>query len=439
MVQALSSSVVPRLALVTGGLNLGGSTTFLCNLGGELVRRGVPAEVISFEANNPLAADFKRLGIPVFSQDDRHAIFEDRMRAILNELKRFSPTAVVSCLGETSFEVLRYVPTGVFRVGVIQSHDPGPYNRLWPYARYLDMAAGVSRLIVRTLESFPDWGRMPVAYLPYGVPMPEGTALPRRDPNAPLRILYLGRLTQPQKRVRLFPEILERLKASGIPFHWTVAGEGDEAGFLQAAMRTESPQQTVSFPGKVLYGDLPGLLAAHDIFLLASDSEGLPLSLLEAMGCGLVPVVSDLASGIAEVVDDTSGKRIAPENTAGYADAIIGLHQHRDELKRLSQDAQSKVRREFSLSAMADRWLAALPPARTSDVTWPDNWSILAPLGMERQFRFSPPARILRRWLIKFGKRGPKPLIPFETPSRPLRSPIETPSSHQARITPSPR
>jgi glycosyltransferase involved in cell wall biosynthesis len=402
MVQALSPSLPLRVALVTGGLKLGGSTTFLCNLGGELVRRGVPVEVFSFEKENPLASDFKRLEVPVFTEDDRHVIFEDRMWTILQELRRFRPTAVVSCLGAISFEVLRYLPAGVFRAGMIQSHDPGPYARLQPYPPHLDLVVGVSRRIAETLQSSPVWAGVRVECVLLGVPMPSSNESPRLNPSAPLRILYLGRLIQEQKRVRLFPEILERLKASGIPFHWTVAGDGPEAAFLRSALRTSSPQQSVSFPGKILYGDLPQLLGAHDVFLLASDYEGLPLSLLEAMGYGLVPVVSDLPSGIGEIVEETTGKRVSPDNTPGYADAIIWLHGHREALQSLAQNAQERVRREFSVGAMADRWLAALPPAPKSDVVWPDRWSIRAPLGSERQLRFSPAARILRRWLIKF-------------------------------------
>ena len=389
------------MALVTGGLNLGGATTFLCNLGGELARRGIPAEVLSFEKENPLAADFKRLNVPVFWQDDRHVIFEDRIRAVLQELRRFRPTVVVSCLGGISFEVLRYLPTGLFRVGVVQSHDPGVYAMVRRYAAYLDLMAGVSKVVEETIESMPEFGHMPVQYLPYGVPMPEKTGPSSSDSGAPLRILYLGRLDQEQKRVRLFPQILEQLKSSGIPFHWTIAGEGPEKNFLQSALQSSPPKQTVSFPGAILYGDVPQLLAAHNVFLLASDYEGLPLSLLEAMGYGLVPVVSDLASGIREVVDETSGKRVAQDNLPAYAEAIIWLHEHRDEMSRLSQNARARVRREFSVGAMTDRWLEALPPPPKSSVNWPDCGSISAPLTSRRKLRFSLPGRILRRWVTK--------------------------------------
>ena len=46
-----------RVALVTGVLDLGGTTTFLCNLAGELLRRNLKAAVLSLEQDNPLAGD----------------------------------------------------------------------------------------------------------------------------------------------------------------------------------------------------------------------------------------------------------------------------------------------------------------------------------------------------------------------------------------------
>jgi hypothetical protein len=145
-------------------------------------------------------------------------------------------------------------------------------------------------------------------------------------------------------------------------------------------------------------------LSEHDVFLLVSDYEGLPLTLLEAMGCGLVPVVSDLPSGIRELVDQDTGKRVAPDNLAGYAEAILWLHQHRQEKQQLSANARERVRRDFSVAAMTDRWLAALPPPPASEIRWPDRWQPKPILAAPNPWRFSPPARVLRRlWLKCFG------------------------------------
>jgi glycosyltransferase involved in cell wall biosynthesis len=172
-------------------------------------------------------------------------------------------------------------------------------------------------------------------------------------------------------------------------------------------MRGRGPEQTVSFIGTVTYADVPRLLSEHDVFLLASDYEGLPLGLLEAMGAGLVPVVSDLPSGIRELVDETTGKRVAPDNLRGYAEAIVWLQEHRSDLRRFSENAHRKVRDEYSIAAMAARWLEAFPKKGNAAIRWPEHWSIKSPLPMKHHVRFSGPGRFLRRLVVRMRRTRP--------------------------------
>ena len=390
-----------RVAAASSTLRLGGSITFLCNLTGELVRRGVPAHVWSFaDARDSLAADFSLRQVPVQFIGFERLIFEDYIATALRSLAQWRPTIYLANLGPDSFELLRYLPPGVFRVGMVQSDDPVWYAMLRHYHAHLDLVAAVSQRIKAKVEAMPEFARTKVAYLPYGVPMPEQANLVRAA-SEPLRILYFGRVEQEQKRVRLFPAIFRQLQESGIPFHWTIAGDGPERPALEAALRSSRPDQTVTFTGTVGYQQVPGILAAHDVFLLASDYEGLPLSLLEAMGHGLVPVVSDLPSGIREVVDAGSGRLVDPAVTPGYAREIVWLHEHRAEMTALAAHAREKVWREFSVRAMTDRWLATLPAPDPAAIVWPQRWSIRAPLAAKASPRFWPVARVVRRLLKK--------------------------------------
>jgi glycosyltransferase involved in cell wall biosynthesis len=391
-----------RIALVTASAGLGGSTTFLCNLAGELVRRSIPTQVLSFEQDNPLASDFERLGVPILCLDDRRMIFEDRMKIILQNLKQFQPGMVLANLGAVSFEVLRYLPSGVFRIGIAQSDDPLVYEMIGHYAGHLDLLAVVSETMRRKAAAMPEFAGVPVRCLSYGVPMYEDTELPARDFTKPLRIIYHGRLGREQKRTHLFPEILRHLKTAGIPFHWTIAGDGGGRGFLEANMKTTTPRQTVSIIGPVPYSEVPALLKQHDICLLASDYEGFGLGVAEAMGCGLVPVVSDLPAGIPEMVDATTGILVQVNDVAGYARAIVHLHEHRDELAAKSAAARARVKTKFSVAAMADRWLAVLPQNSPAISRWPDDWKIQPPLAVRHPVYYSPPVRVLRRLAKKF-------------------------------------
>ena len=159
--------------------------------------------------------------------------------------------------------------------------------------------------------------------------------------------------------------------------------------------------QTVSFPGQISYTHALEILRVHDVCLLTSDYEGFGLSVAEAMGCGLVPVVSDLPAGIPEMVDHTTGILVPLDDVAGYARGILHLHEHRDELAAKSVAARARVQNKFSVAAMTDRWLAVFLPPPTPPSVWPQHWKISAPLTAMNPFHFSMTMRLLRRMMKK--------------------------------------
>jgi len=401
----MPTSPVHRIALV-GSLPFGGSTIFACNLAGELARRGVPTLVVSPDRANGFARDFAEAGVQVALHDDRRFIYEDRMASMLTVLAEFEATVVIGCLGGPSYDVLRYVPQGVYRVALIQTDNPVFYGAVGPYVRHLDLLVGVSRTIKARLDSMAEFQNVRKLTLMYGVKTPKRVEA-RGRVGGPLRILYLGRITIPQKRVNLFPQILARLVEAKIPFEWTIVGEGDYRAELERTMRSASANQRVTFRGALSNSEVPALLEQQDIFLLASDFEGLPLSLLEAMAHGVAPVISDLESGIPEVVDARTGILVAVDDIEGYSRGIIRLHTHRDELAAKSVAAHERVKEEFSIEAMTERWLEALPAQPGPIGPWPKTWRVEGPLGAKSPFYFSRPVRALRRMLIKLrNNRG---------------------------------
>lgn len=396
-----TSGKLPRLAFVSE-LEFGGATTFLCNLTGELVRRGVPVLVVSPKGGNAFASDFQTAGVKVVLQGGR-LIFEDRMHAVLQTLAKFRPTAVVGCLGGESYEALRYVPPGIRRIAIIQGDQTITYDAAIPYAGYLDAIVGISTKITERLAKMEAFRAVTKCCLLHGVPIPADFE-PRGRGSQLLRILYLGRITDGGKRVFLFPKILADLKNAGIPFQWTIAGDGDQRAQLERLMASDEPGRQVIFTGPLPNARVPDLLEKHDVFLLASDSEGLPISLLEAMAHGVVPVVTDLESGIRDVVNTGNGMLVPVDDVEGYARAMIQLHEHRNELAAKSAAARARVQTEFSVAAMADRWLAAFPTTTAPVSEWHRHWDITAPLTERRKFLFFKPIRVLRRLVKKIQR-----------------------------------
>jgi colanic acid/amylovoran biosynthesis glycosyltransferase len=388
-------TIEPRFAFITGGLRLGGSTTFLLNLGSELSRLGCRVRVWTMDQQSPLAKDFEERNLPISWIGRKVAIFEDRIRECLRELRIFRPTTLVANLGPEAFEVFRYARGSVTKIGIIHSDDPNVYRSLKPYFRLIDFVVGVSKEICRRLRHEVGIPAEKIRLIHAGIELPQDEARPQRDPER-LRVLYLGRLNQEQKRVRLLEPITQRLRNLGTNFHLTIVGDGPERAWLAKMIRKNHLSDWIELRPALPYREISGLFKQFDVLLLPSAFEGLPLSLLESMARGIVPVITRLPSGSEEIVHAANGILVEAENTDGYADAIHRLAQSHDVLEALSEGARRTITEHYSSRTMAQEWrlLDGASENASFDVT---DLRVLPPYGCENSLRFTTFGRLIRR------------------------------------------
>lgn len=372
---------------------LGGTSTFALNIcdgmRGTEKWAGIAAGLRTL---GEVGEQIRALGLPMIAPDPGAVLHEERIEHVYRECAPHAPRAVVAALSAGSFDFLRFVPERCVRIGMIQSDEEGVYELVSQYLPWLDAVAGVSREICRKMESRLEGRRIPVVHQPYGVPMPA--QVPERQEGGPLRVLYLGRVAEEQKRVSVMARVIRATLAAGADIEWTIAGDGPELPALREAL---NGQDHVRFLGSVPYREVPGVMAAHDVYFLCSDYEGLPLSLLEAMGAGLVPVVSDLPSGISEVVNERTGIRVGIGDEAGYAAALVALAGDPERRKELSRHAAAEVRASHSTAAMAARWEAMLENLAPAEAPhWKPGCRATPPLGVGGHWSFHPLLRPLR-------------------------------------------
>jgi glycosyltransferase involved in cell wall biosynthesis len=145
---------------------------------------------------------------------------------------------------------------------------------------------------------------------------PESLRATVRDP---LRIVYVGRLSR-EKRVDVLLTALSRLR---IGFTLSIVGDGLLRDELVQMARRLGIEDAVTFVGAVEWGPaLFGVLREHDVLVLPSSTEGLPLVLVEAMSQGVL-VIGTRVGGIPELVEHQStGLLVEPGNAESLSAAI---------------------------------------------------------------------------------------------------------------------
>jgi glycosyltransferase involved in cell wall biosynthesis/protein-tyrosine-phosphatase len=128
-----------------------------------------------------------------------------------------------------------------------------------------------------------------------------------------------------------------------------MAGDGPLRGQLEALAAQLGISRQVLFAGA--RDDIYDLIAAMDIFVLPSLSEGVPMALLEAMALG-TPVVATAVGGVPEMVTNrATGLLVPPRDERALADACLELALNRPRALRLADRARRSVEEEFSRDA----------------------------------------------------------------------------------------
>ncbi len=225
------------------------------------------------------------------------------------------------------------------------------YELAQKHDEIVDIFVTCSRSIYDKLLQLLPGRRQSIYYIPNGVPISERS---RRQRNGPLRLIYTGRLEGRQKRVFDLPLIDRALNARGTDVEWTIVGGGPDEGELKERWQS---RPNVCWRGVLSNKETVELIVDHDVFVSPSQAEGLSVAVLEAMSVGLVPVVSDIQSGLPEiVVPGETGYRVPIGDVNGFAQAICKLAADRSLLESMSGAGRRLVSERFDVRHQAAQY-----------------------------------------------------------------------------------
>lgn len=210
---------------------------------------------------------------------------------------------------------------------------------------FLVQREGVPASRVTTIHNGIDLG----VYRPH----PELRAAARQKFGLPADafvVAGVGRLTH-QKNFPLFLDVAAEVAKAHPQAVFAIVGTGEDEATLRAQAERPGIAGRVKFLGFV--GDMPALWPALDCLLLTSRYEGLPITILEAMACG-VPIIASNLDGMREILrDGDNAALVPPGEPAPYVAAVRALIEQPSLVARHADAALATVRAGYSAAGMA--------------------------------------------------------------------------------------
>jgi glycosyltransferase involved in cell wall biosynthesis len=350
-----------RIVHVVQGLGIGGQERLVVHLSRELVARGHEPAIVSLSPGGEVRAEAQDL------------VVYDATRA-----DRADPSLVVRLA----------TLLARLRADVVHTHNPAPMLHALPAAllarvgrrvhtkhganRYGPRSLWAARALASTLHALvavspetaeaartkerPAEHRLHV--VPNGIPLdifgPDALARARiRDefgiPADAFVIGSVGRFAPEKDYSRLVREVSPIL---GERVRLMLVGDGEDRPAIERAIAVDRARFIV-LTG--LRFDVPALLAAFDVFVLSSQTEGLPLVIPEAMATGL-PVVSTAVGGIPSTLPAACGILVGVGCDGALRRAVEALVRDEPRVRAMGRAARDHALHRFSIGRMTDAY-----------------------------------------------------------------------------------
>lgn len=182
----------------------------------------------------------------------------------------------------------------------------------------------------------------------------NGVALPKMNMKAEKKfdLIFVGRLIK-AKGIDILLDAISKLKEDGIIIKIAIVGDGPLRFLLQEKVVNLGIENMTVFLGA--RKDVPNLMQQSKFFVLPSRWEGLPLTILEAMGLG-IPIIATQVGGVIDVIrNGKEGILLPKENPVALKNAVLSLLTDNELANELATNAKRKFDAMYSIERYVDK------------------------------------------------------------------------------------
>ena len=207
--------------------------------------------------------------------------------------------------------------------------------------------------------------RVPVIWMGVDTQHFRPPAQPRRKPRGkPLVLSTIARLNETKGHVHALRALRVALD-EGCELEYRIAGEGPHRNEIEAEIERLGLEDHVTLLGSISEEEVRGLLDASHAFCLPSFGlgEAAPVSVMEAMACGL-PVICSIIGGTRDMIDhDVDGLLCEQQDEEALAEAFTRIAREPATRRRLGQAARDRAVDEFDYRRVSFRLLGEIRSA----------------------------------------------------------------------------
>lgn len=339
---------------------MGGAEIMCETLALELVKNGVDVKIVSlYDYKTPISKRLTRAGIEIIFLDKKRGIDLSVIKKLKKIFEQEKPDVVHSHLNAQKYAMLAAKQADIpMRVHTVHSVAYKELNRIDKvlakmfYKKQHVVPVALSDIVQQTIVNVYGISPSSAPIVLNGIDLSK--CIPKHDYNigATVKILHIGRFSEEKNHKGLIDafKIFHSIKPNSV---LELIGNGKTFEEIKKYVSVQNLESEVHFLG--MQTDVYHYINEADIFVLPSLYEGVPMTLIEAMGTG-IPIVATNVGGIPNMLSNNESAILTSVDSQEIANNLLRLSEDIELRKRIGQNALARSH-EFSSEEMAHKYI----------------------------------------------------------------------------------